>query len=108
MRASDTPKITEKVWRAQVVSLAKQLGWEVYFTWTSIHSPAGFPDLILVRENADGTVSMIFAELKSETGKLTDSQLGWLGLLGRVPSICVYVWRPSDWEDIVVALRRNT
>ena len=50
---------------------------------------------------------MIFAELKSETGKLTDSQLGWLGLLGRVPSICVYVWRPSDFDTAAAILQRR-
>lgn len=88
--------ISEKDFRQQVIDLAKLLGWRVYFTWNSLHSPAGFPDLVLVHEERG---QLIFAELKSEKGKTTPAQLEWLTALKRVCKQ-VYLWRPSDFEQI--------
>ncbi len=98
MKSTTAVNISEKVWRSQVVALAKTFGWEVYFTWTSIHSPAGFPDLVLARDR------VIFAELKTEIGRLTDRQTHWLDVLRAAGQEC-YVWRPSDWETVAQTLR---
>jgi len=97
-------ELTEKQFEAQVKQLARMFGWLYYHTWRSIHSPAGFPDIVMVR---DGTV--IFAELKSEKGKVSEHQEEWITALERVAKgsvgAQVYVWRPSDWERIVEILR---
>jgi len=94
--------ISEKAWQSQVVELAKRLGYElVYFTWNSQHSPAGFPDLIIL----DGKV-MIVAELKREDGQLSPEQYEWLeGFLEKTPE--VYLWKPSDFDEVVRVLQDN-
>lgn len=60
----------------------------------------GFPDLVLVRER------VIFAELKSKTGRLRPDQVTWLDRL-RDTGAEVYVWRPKDLEDISIILARR-
>jgi hypothetical protein len=87
--------ITEKDLREQVRDLCKVLGWKFYFSWTSIHSPRGMPDLILVKPPR-----LIFAELKTEKGEVSAYQQEWLDVLGRCSSCEVYLWRPRDIEDI--------
>ena len=91
--------ITEKAWREVVVSYATLHGWMAYFTWRSVHSPAGFPDLCLVRPS-ETAPRLCFAELKSEKGALTPAQEAWLIALRRVPGVEVFVWRPSDWITV--------
>jgi hypothetical protein len=70
------------------------LGWRLcYHTLRSKGSQSGFPDRVLVRER------VIFAELKREKGKPTDSQIEWLDQLAFAGAE-VYLWRPSDLEEI--------
>jgi len=92
--------ITEKQFSQQVVDLGHLYGWLIYRTWRSIHSPAGFPDLVMVRPPR-----LIFAELKSEKGKLTSVQEEWLARLGMLSACEVFLWRPDDFEDIVEVLK---
>ena len=96
--------ISEKQFESQIKDLAKMFGWLYYHTWQSIHSPAGFPDCTMVR---NGTV--IFAELKSDKGKLNEAQEVWIEELTKVSSVSlgvqVYVWRPDDLERIVEIMR---
>jgi len=87
--------ITEKEFQATVRGLAEAFGWTVFCTWQSRHSPAGEPDLRIIRPPR-----VIFAELKSEQGELTHWQDESLRLLGNCPGIETYLWRPSDLEDI--------
>lgn len=50
---------------------------------------------------------LIFAELKAEKGNVTPAQEEWLLALGRVgdqPE--VYIWRPSNWDDLTKVLSR--
>jgi hypothetical protein len=101
--------MTEKELRASIVRAAREFGWRVYFTWSSMHSPAGFPDLCMVRPPR-----LIFAELKAEKGKLSDDQEAWLADLRALShpglamgssgepllnAIQVFIWRPADLED---------
>jgi predicted carbohydrate-binding protein with CBM5 and CBM33 domain len=94
------PLITEKQWREAVVRFAEWHGWKVYWTWSSVHSPKGFPDLVLVRGER-----LIFAELKTEQGVLRGPQEQWCQALMAVPCTEYFIWRPSD-EDLVWALLR--
>ena len=95
---------TEKQFQAAVVQYAKLKGWEVYHTEFSIRSNKGFPDLTLARIGKDGTGRIIFAELKSEKGKVTEDQKKWLELLSDCPCE-TYLWRPSDWDWIEEILK---
>lgn len=84
--------LLEKDLRKHVIAYAKTLGWRTYFTWTSIHSPRGLPDLVLVRPPR-----LVFIELKSEKGKVSPEQQEWLDDLAAVPGVVAIVVRPSDW-----------
>lgn len=86
-------QVTEKVFRAQLLSMATLYGWEGYFTWLSIRSAPGFPDLVLVKGER-----IVIAELKVEKlskGKLTEKQARWLLAWWRTGKASVFVWRPS-------------
>lgn len=92
--------LTEKQFSQQVVDLAKLLGWRVYRTWLSLRSPKGFPDLVLVRASDK---RLLFAELKTETGKTTPDQDAWLEDLRMAAQRCgfsVHLWRPADFDNI--------
>ncbi len=94
--------ISEKDFEGQIRDLAKMFQWKYYHTWRSIHSPAGFPDCVMVRGNR-----LIFAELKSEKGKLSPEQERWLEDLGATGRCEVYLWRPSDIEEIMKCLSNS-
>lgn len=94
--------------------VALALGWRGYHTHRSQHSPAGFPDLVLVRRGY-----LKFAELKRQSSKAmpTPEQQAWLRDLAEVRdlvdgytsaagvtgTIGVYVWRPYDLIDGTIA-----
>ena len=59
--------MTEAQLQDAIVQMARVLGWLVYHTFDSRRSAAGFPDLVMVRNGR-----LIFAELKSATGKATE------------------------------------
>lgn len=111
--------LSEAEFTTQVVELARLGGWLRYHTHRSKHSPGGFPDEVLVRGPR-----LIFAELKREdkSSKVSEKQQEWLDALGEVsaavdvlrgfyagvktelPSVEVYLWRPSDLEEIARVL----
>lgn len=97
-------QITEKAWSAQFKELFKMLGWEGYHPFLSIHSERGWPDWSLVNA-AQGR--LVFVELKTEIGKVTDKQRHWHELLRSV-GCEVYVWRPSDFDTAARILSRST
>ena len=82
--------VTEEEFMRSVVGIAEARGWLVYHTHDSRRSQRGFPDLTLVRGPR-----IIFAELKTVTGKLRTAQRHWLAAL-RDTAAEVYVWRPLD------------
>ncbi len=94
--------MTEKELRASIVRAAREFGWRCFFSWTSIHSPKGFPDLCMVRGDR-----LLFAELKTDKGKLTEDQKVWLADLTMSGKAEVYVWRPVDLETAYGILLRT-
>jgi len=95
-------KLSEKHFQAQVVELARLSGWLCYHTHDSRRSVAGFPDLVMVR-----APRVVFAELKSQAGRIRPGQGQWLEALGGSESVEARLWRPSDWPEIEEALRRR-
>lgn len=83
------------------MQLAKLSGWTCYHTYRSDKSEPGFPDLLLVRPQR-----VIFAELKTDRGKLSQPQRRWLELLGGCDSVETYLWRPMMWAQIEKTLAR--
>ncbi|MDP9476328.1 MAG: VRR-NUC domain-containing protein [Actinomycetota bacterium] len=96
------PSLSEKAFQAQVVALARMQGWRVYHAHDSRRSEPGFPDLCMVR-----SPRVVYAELKTETGKLSPDQVCWLEELKACPGVETFVWRPSDWDEAREALTRR-
>jgi len=68
---------------------------------TPIQGDAGFPDLILVKPGARGGI--IFAELKSDLGRVAAHQRDWLRAIDAAGGeVCV--WRPADLQTIAERL----
>ena len=101
-------QVKESDWQKTVERIARFNGWMVY------HAPdnkpdsrgrvqnitAGFPDLVLVK---NGT--LIFAELKSETGKTSVEQNNWLTAISAC-KVLTFVWRPSNIDEVRSFLER--
>lgn len=87
--------VTERAWQDQVLDLAHVLGWQSYHPHRSDHSAAGWPDLALCRPPR-----LILAELKTESGRLSTAQEIWLTMLSNCDGIEVYVWRPSEFDEV--------
>lgn len=98
-RSPGVTDVTEKQFMAAVVEMAQMLGWLVYHTRDSRHSEAGFPDIVCVRRDR-----VLFIELKTEKGRLSEEQERWLSALG-LAGAHVHCWRPSDWPAVEAALR---
>lgn len=94
--------MTEKQLLELVTQLAQWLGLLAYHTRDSRGSQAGFPDLVLA-----GKGGVIFAELKSDRGRLTGAQQEWRYTL--LAAGCQWQqWRPADWYSghIVAEMKR--
>jgi hypothetical protein len=92
--------MTEAQLQATVIAVAQSYGWLVHHVLPSMNKQGvwathelgdhGFPDLVLAHPSG----RVIFAELKSEKGKLSPLQFRWLNALNK--STGAYLWRPSD------------
>ncbi len=90
---------TEKEFQARVRSEAEVYGWKVYAVYDSRKTPAGWPDLTLVRGNR-----LMFWELKREKkSKVTAAQTEWLEALAATGAETA-VYRPSDIEEMLEKL----
>jgi hypothetical protein len=130
---------TEADWQASVIDLAHLYGWRVahfrkvrvqrsngsiYHETPAAADGVGFPDLVLVRPPR-----LIFAECKTDTGRLRPEQETWLDLLRGVAehvrdldvmaadaacvtpdprvAVEVFVWRPRDADEVARVLARS-
>lgn len=78
--------------------VARTFGFRVYHTLRSKGSQPGYPDWTLARDR------VIFLELKTETGKVSDAQAGWLTAINAA-GVEAYVVRPRHYDEIVCVLR---
>lgn len=108
--------MNEKQFQNTVVDVAAFYGWRVHHVragqtskgaWmTAVQGHVGFPDLVLAHGGRSGGARramlpcVIFAELKSDTGKLSDEQSKWAEVLTAVPGVEYYLWRPDQLETI--------
>jgi hypothetical protein len=105
-----TISMTEADFQRRVTEAAALLGWRCCHTRRAtvrqgrIATPtsvAGWPDLVLWNPKRGG---VLFAELKTETGSVSNKQAEVLRSL-RAAGASVHVWRPSNWPQIVAVLR---
>jgi hypothetical protein len=107
--------INETAWRNNVVLHARTRGWKVYFVPDRFHANAkesgsfyttkmgdrGYPDLTLV-----GPSSIIFVELKTETGRLSPDQEEWRDRIVAAGGEW-FLWRPSHLDDAIKRLEEG-
>jgi hypothetical protein len=101
--------LPEKDFTLAVIALAQSLKWTVahfrtakitrkdgtvYYETPVQADGAGFPDLVMVRGSR-----IVWMELKSHRGKVSEEQKVWLGRL-RGATEDVYVFRPADMKRI--------
>ena len=95
----------EKDFQRRVEEYARLEGWHVYSVPDSRRvSLSGYPDLTMWRVLDK---RLIFAELKREKGRLRPQQEVILEELRQLGVAEVYVWRPSNWNEILDTLRRS-
>jgi hypothetical protein len=93
--------VNERQLQQAISDLARMYGWLYYHTFDARHSPGGFPDAILVKPRR-----LIALELKTERGRLTPIQAGWLGVLATIEGCEARLVRPSDLQDTADLLAR--
>ncbi len=79
--------------------------WDGHHETESRKSKAGFPDLVLWHT---GDSRLIFAELKTDKGRLTVRQkavMKALSYISQVTGFETYIWRPKQWDLIVRILK---
>jgi len=86
--------MSEAALQQAVIDLARWAGYLHYHVSDSRRTRPGFPDLVLLHT---GTGRLIFAELKSEKGRIRPEQDVWLHHLGQRHE--AYVWRPTHWTN---------
>ncbi len=92
----------EKEWQKRVEGALRQYGWLVFHTLHSKGSTPGFPDICAVKvDPKTGAARLLYAELKAEKGKLSSAQNEWMDALARVPCAEVYIWRPSQFDEVL-------
>lgn len=134
--------MTEQRFQDQVTNLATYYGWRWFHAPDNLprktrggrvrlqRTVPGFPDLVLVRG-----AELIFAELKTDTGRVRPEQREWIHDLQNVSTavsfardvalqqpddklpesvrvdrgvaVDVYVWRPRDFDDLHARLARG-
>lgn len=100
---------TEAGFTTAVIAYARLMGWKAHHQrpartrdgWRTAVSGdgKGFLDLVLCRER------VVFAELKTDRGRLTPEQKMWVGWLTAAGQE-VHVWRPENWPEIERVLGR--
>lgn len=94
-------RVAEGEFMQQIIDLAVTLGWLVYHTHDSRHSPAGFPDLILIRGDR-----LLAIECKRVGEEPTDAQWRWLRAFDGVRTVASYVATPGRTLDDIEAVLR--
>jgi hypothetical protein len=97
--------MTEDELDANFLDYCKVGGWLTYHTHDSRRSEGGFPDRVAVRGGR-----ILFAELKTATGRVSPKQKIWLAVLGKLAEyapgvIFVRLWRPANIGEMQDFLR---
>jgi heme exporter protein D len=98
-------RLTEAQFQKKVTDLCDWLRLKWHHETDSRRSKSGFPDLVIA-----GPTLVIFAELKTETGRVSPAQQEWLDIL-TMSGTPAYVWTPSDWpviERMLTALAKGS
>lgn len=106
--------VTEREFQGRILTTAQMYGWRHMHIgestkrvrrggkYITVADPdtAGWPDLVLCHRRRG---RIVFREVKTDKGRITDNQRDWLDLL-EACGMDVGVWRPRDWNDILKEL----
>jgi hypothetical protein len=95
--------VTETELQTEVIKIAKRFSW-IWYHVPGAHSrrtKPGFPDLVLLHP---ATGRLLFAELKADKGKVSDTQQRWIDALTD-GGHDVVVWRPEHLDSGAIARR---
>ena len=99
---------SERLFQDKVEQIAKMNGWLIFHASPHMVRPGvwrsdgkGFPDLCLCHPSR----GLIFAELKSQEGRLSHEQKLWAEALLNA-GVEHYVWRPNQLDLIAMRLGR--
>lgn len=110
--------VSEAQFQQAVINLARALNYRPYHHTTAggkcrecgtrvgggrIVTSKGWPDLVIARADPP---RLIFAELKSQAGRMRPDQKVWRAIL-EANGAEYYCWRPSNWNEIVRVLEGN-
>jgi hypothetical protein len=109
------PAINEKQFQLKVIDLLHLCGYHVAHFMPAMNAKGqwrtpvaadgkGFPDLVAVRPEGKRPKRVIFAELKSDKGRMSKEQDVWLKILVDA-GVEAFVWKPKDWDSIVEIVR---
>lgn len=88
--------MTEAQFQRRIMDYCQLRGLLLFHDTDSRKNNPGFPDLVIVGPNR-----VLFRELKTQTGRISPKQEGWLLALQHAGQDAT-VWRPSDWVDRIV------
>lgn len=91
--------MTEADWQKRVTDYCDVLRLRWHHETDSRRSKSGFPDLVIV-----GPGGVLFAELKTVSGKVSVEQAAWIRDLRDAGALAV-VWRPDAWPLVASTLR---
>lgn len=91
----DYSRVSEAEFQANILEFVRTLGLQAYHTHDSRRSQPGFPDLVIV-----GRKRVLFRELKTMSGVVSDDQKYWLSIL-HAAGADVAIWRPNLWPDVI-------
>jgi Holliday junction resolvase len=90
--------MTEAAFQAQVMTVLRLNGWLVaHVRDARAQDATGLPDVVAVHPQR----GVLFAELKSATGRLRPDQERWIVALSRQAGVKVRVWRPDDLPEVI-------
>lgn len=93
----------EAEFQSEVIRWATKFGWMHYHNPDSRRSTPGFPDLVLLHPDVG---RLLFAEMKTEKGRVRPAQERWLDGLTNAGQQTA-LWRPSQLHDVIDALRTH-
>lgn len=115
------PEENERDFMKRVITWAVMNGWLVCHisdrppnleSFDFRQFEVGFPDLVMTRDGV-----LIFAELKSQKGRIQKTQQLWIDALREVEVhamdahdffwVRTVIWRPADWPEIEKLLARG-
>ena len=88
--------------KQRIIEMARYRGFEhIYHTWNSMHSPSGFPDLLLLKAER-----LIVVELKIRPDNIKPEQYEWLiAFRGITDFVFVCDDSDEDWAEIMAVLK---